>query len=174
MRAPGRSLKGSGTKRSSVSSGGGVDHRQVRQSDAGGPCGRHGRDRGLGRIVISNPTRGMVQVVELSNRRVTSLTHFDVGLRGDRLDHVRCQRVQKPIHQLTPAPETVFTWPAQLSPSHHRTLKAVTVQIRRSRQQHPVAQFNVADTRSNIRIHSADGAIVRQADAHVLRPSVWQ
>ncbi len=75
----------------------------------------------------------MMQVVELADASEASLQHLHVKLGSHRLYLIRRHRQRKPVHQSTPAPETVTARTAHLSKACHGTLESMAVEIRRGR-----------------------------------------
>ena len=77
------------------------------QADAG--FARGGRDarRHLGKIRIRFAITIMVQIMELADPGEAGLEHFDIKLRGHRLDIFWLHAVREAVHHLAPSPEAV-------------------------------------------------------------------
>ena len=70
---------------------------------------RRGRDarRHLGKIRVRLAVAIMVQIMELADPREAGLEHFDIELRGHRLDILRLHAEREAVHDLAPGPEAV-------------------------------------------------------------------
>ena len=84
-----------------------VEHRQQCERDAGRARGIRDALRELGRIGVGIARRIVVHVVELRHRAVACLDHLHVHLRGDRLDGIGIETIEKGIHGPTPRPERI-------------------------------------------------------------------
>ena len=107
-----------------------VEHRQQRQRDAGVRCRGDHAPRELRGIRV-RAARGIVMhVVKFGDRRIARLQHLDVRLRGDRLERVGVDAVEKRVHRLPPRPETVAVGAGPAGAPGERALERVRVQVR--------------------------------------------
>src|SRR5205809_4661855 len=84
-----------------------VEHRQERETQP--DFFRRGNDapRKLRWIRIRFALRVMMNVMELSDSRVTGLRHFQIRLCGDRSEYVHVDTAKKSVHRFAPGPERV-------------------------------------------------------------------
>ncbi len=80
-----------------------------------------------------------MQIVELADPGEAGLQHLHIGLGGDGLDIVGVQPVEKPVHQLAPAPEVVLTGAAVFREPRHAALEGVAVDVAEPREADGVA-----------------------------------
>jgi len=112
-------------QRTSVEATGHVEHRQQGQADAGFFCRLDQRQRHRGGLGVVDAPRAVVQIVELTDLRVTRFHHLDIELGGDGLEVVRVDGFGKGVHRLAPRPEAVFARTAPLRQARHRPLEGV-------------------------------------------------
>ena len=121
--------------RRAAESGVRVEDRQQRERDAGRRGGGDDPARELRRIGVGLALRIVMHVVEFGDRRVAGLQHLDIRLRGDRLERVGVDPVEKRVHRLPPRPEAVAVRARAPGAPGDRALERVRMQVRHSRQQ---------------------------------------
>ena len=76
----------------------------------------------------------MMQIMELADRGVAGLEHFDVQLRCDRPQRVRADPLEEAVHHRAPGPERGLAWLETLGEPRHGPLERVAVQVRHAGQ----------------------------------------
>ncbi len=150
-----------------------IKRRQQGQADPG--CGaRRSNARGhLADIGIGPAGRIVMQIVEFADGRESRLQHLDIGVGRNRLDIVRRELRQKPVHHLAPGPEAVTCGTAPLAKPGHALLERVAMQVR-----HPWK--GDAGHRARRRPARLPGvtrdnqSVAADLDADVIRPALWQ
>ena len=148
-----------------------VEDRKVGEADPG--LGNGGKDplRGFSDVVVGPAARTVVDVVELGDRGVAGLQHLDIDQRGDRLDLLGREHVEKAVHQFPPAPEIVVGSGAVLRHSGHGALEGVAVEIGRRRKQYPVDEIVVPRIAHRILEDIFNAAIRGDGDADIACPA---
>ena len=113
----------------------GIEHRQVREADAGRRGGREDAVRQLGRVGIGRAPRLVMNVIELGHGGEARLLHLHEGQRRHRLHLLGRQAVGEAIHEVAPSPEAVPPRGPCLGHARHGALEGVAVEVRRRRQQ---------------------------------------
>ena len=133
---------------------------------------RRGGDDPIGKLreaVVGRAARQMVHIVELGHCGEPGLEHLHLGERGDRLEFVRTDSLEKPVHQLSPRPEAVARIRAPaLGQTGHGALKGVAVQVDGRGEEDPDA----APSRGSARIDPGNAAVRADLHLHVATPPV--
>jgi hypothetical protein len=149
----------------------GVEDRQQGQPDAGRAGRRRDALRRLGDVLVRPPVRGMVQVVELADRREAGLQHLGEGEGRDGLDGVGVEAVEEAVHDLAPGPEAVGRGAAALGQARHAALEAVAVQVGQAGHRRAGKARRIAGC--CVRFDRRDEA-VRDRHQHVVAPALGQ
>ncbi len=113
-----------------------VGDRQQRQADARGARRRRDPFRQLCQVGVGLSARLVMYIVKLRNAGIAGLQHLDEGEGRNRLDVVRVQNVEEPVHDLAPRPEAVAPRRAAcFGEPGHRPLESVAVEVCLRRQQ---------------------------------------
>ena len=113
----------------------------------------------------------MVEIMEFAHASETALQHFDIGECGNRLDIIRREPVEEPVHHFAPGPEIVMCGTPRFRKTGHAALEGVTVHIGNARNCDSMAL--VAGIRLHIRFDARDASLSR-FNAHAPRPAPRQ
>ncbi len=116
-----------------------IEHGQQRHREARGfrraddaPCELRG-------IRVRPAVQIVMHVMEFGDRRVARLRHLDVGLRGDRLERVGVDAIDRRVHRLAPRPERVLVLRRRRAgATGDRALECMRMQVRHRRDDRPL------------------------------------
>jgi hypothetical protein len=127
------------------------------------------------RIAISAGSRtarpaGVVQVMELCDRRIAGLEHLEIELCSNRLLFDRADALEKAIHLRAPGPEIVRCGAAALRQARERTLEGVRVHVRHPGNERPLHALGVLRRRKGD-VDRAERAVGPDVEHDVPRPA---
>ncbi len=150
-----------------------IEHRKQREADSGRAGGGDDAPRKFGRVGKGLAFGIVMHVMEFCDRRVSRFRHFDIDLRGDRLESVGVDAIQERVHRLPPRPEAVVV--RQRRPAGaagERALESMGVHVRHRGNDWTRGPFRPG--RIGIRLDAGDHPVVTDDEHHIARPTRGQ